>query len=163
MKYKAKAPYIVETNLKISKVIDGDSIIVKEIFGKKEKEIRLYGLDAPENKRNKKLRKDEKETHLAGEFLIKLGHLSTQFVLNIAPPGTNVTLITEKQNYYDFYNRQLAYIILPNGECLNEKLLREGYAKPLNEYYCSLLLDYQDLNNLAKKEKQGLYKITNTF
>jgi micrococcal nuclease len=163
MKYKAKAPYIVETNLKISKVIDGDSIIVKEIFGKKEKEIRLYGLDAPENKSNKKLRKDEKETHLAGEFLIKLGHLSTQFVLNIAPPGTNVTLITEKQNYYDFYKRQLAYIILPDGSCLNEILLAEGYAKPMNEYYCSRLSDFQVLNNAARLEKKGLYAISSYF
>jgi micrococcal nuclease len=163
MKYKEKEPYIVETNLKISKVIDGDSIIVKEIFGKKEKEIRLYGLDAPENKRNKKLRKDEKETHLAGEFLIKLGHLSTQFVLNVAPPGTNVTLITEKQNYYDFYKRQLAYMILPDGSCLNEILLAEGYAKPMNEYYCSRLSDFQVLNNAARLEKKGLYAISSYF
>jgi micrococcal nuclease len=46
---------------------------------------------------------------------------------------------------------------------LNEILLAEGYAKPFNEYYCSLLLDYQVLNNLAKAEKRGLYEITNIF
>jgi micrococcal nuclease len=163
MKYNANAPHFIETNLKISKVIDGDSFLVKNLFNKNEKEIRLYGLDAPENKRNKKLRKDEKETHLAGEFLLKLGYLSTQFVLTIAPPGSNITLITEKQNYYDFYKRQLAYLILPDGRCLNEILLAEGYAKPMNEYYCSRLSDFQVLNNVAKLENKGLYAISSFF
>jgi endonuclease YncB( thermonuclease family) len=46
---------------------------------------------------------------------------------------------------------------------LNEVLLEEGYAKTMNEYPCSLLLDYQVLNNLAKAEKRGLYEITNIF
>jgi len=163
MKYNANTPNFIETNLKISKVLDGDSFLVKNLFNKNEKEIRLYGLDAPENKRNKKLRKDERETHLAGEFLLKLGYLSTQFVLSVAPPGTNITLITEKQNYYDFYKRQLAYLILPNGSCLNEIMLAEGYAKPMNEYYCSRLSDFQILNNAAKLEKKGLYAISSIF
>ncbi len=163
MKYNANAPNFIETNLKISKVIDGDSFLVKNIFNKNEKEIRLYGLDAPENKKNKKLRKDEKETHLAGEFLLNLGYLSTQFVLSIAPPGTNVTLITEKQNYYDFYKRQLAYLILPDGRCLNEILLAEGYAKPMNEYFCSKLQLFQDLNCTARLESKGLYAISSIF
>ena len=163
MQIDANAPYFTETHLIISKVLDGDSFIVKNKFNKKEKEIRLYGLDAPESKRNRKLIEDEKKTHLAGEFLIQLGKKATEFVLTIAPPNTNISLITEPKYFYDFYKRQLGYIILPNGECLNEILIREGFAKSMNEYYCSNLSKYQQLNFAAKQSKKGLYAFTQLF
>ena len=100
MQYTAKAPRTYETHLRITQILDGDSLKVASIFNKNEKEIRLYGLDAPENKRNRKLREEEKKTQVAGEFLIHLGQLATKFVLSIAPPGTNVTIITEEANFY---------------------------------------------------------------
>ena len=67
MQYTANAPQIIETHLRITKVLDGDSLMVASIFNKNEKEIRLYGIDAPENKRNRKLREEEKKTQLAGD------------------------------------------------------------------------------------------------
>jgi micrococcal nuclease len=157
MQYTANAPNKIETHLKVSQVLDGDSIKVVSIFSKKEKEIRLYGLDAPEVKNCRKLREVEKKSQIAGELLIMLGKISTQFVLKYAPPGTNVTIITENANQKDFYGRQLAYLILPSGECLNEILIREGYAKTENEYYCSKLKEFQELNFIAMKSKFGLY------
>ena len=163
MNYNEKAPTFYETNLIISKVIDGDSLIVKNIFSKQEKEIRLYGIDAPENKKNKKLIRDEKVTHLAGEFLIMLGMLSTKYVLNIAPPGTKISISTEYNNYYDFYNRQLAYVFLSDGSCLNEILVRDGYAKTMEEYYCTMLPQLQSLSFDAQKNRRGLYAISNNF
>ena len=163
MQFDAIEPYLVETHFKIVQVLDGDSFIVQSIFSKKEKEIRLYGLDAPENKRNRKLIEDEKKSRVAGEFLIQLGKKSTDFVLTIAPPGTAITLITEEKYFFDFYKRQLAYIILPDGSCLNEILIAEGYAKALDEYYCSSLSKYQELNFLAKQSARGLYAFTPSF
>ena len=163
MQFDAIAPYLIETHCKITRVLDGDSFLVQNIFSKDEKEIRLYGLDAPENKRNRKLIDDEKKARVAGEFLIQLGRKSTDFVLTIAPPGTNITLITEEKYFYDFYKRQLAYIILPDGRCLNEILIAEGYAKSMNEYYCSNLAKYQQLNFLAKQSAKGLYAFTSIF
>ena len=163
MQFYAIAPYLMESNLKITKVLDGDSFIVQSIISKVEKEIRLYGLDAPENKRNRKLIEDEKKTRVAGEFLIQLGRKSTDFVLTIAPPGTSITLITEEKYFFDFYKRQLAYIILPDGSCLNEILVTEGYAKALGEYYCSNLAKYQQLNFLAKQKSRGLYAFTSQY
>jgi micrococcal nuclease len=77
-------------------------------------------LDAAEIKRNRKQHEDEKKSKLVGEFLIHLGRRSTDVVLSNIPTGTNVTLITEEKYFYDYYNRQLAYIILPDGICLNE-------------------------------------------
>lgn len=163
MQFDAIAPYSIETHCKITRVLDGDSFMVQNIFSKDEKEIRLYGLDAPENKRNRKLIEDEKKARVAGEFLIQLGRKSTDFVLTIAPPGTNITLITEEKYFYDFYKRQLAYIILPDGSCLNERLITEGFAKPMEEYYCSNLAMYQQLNFLAKQSARGLYAFTPSF
>ena len=55
MQYKTKAPCIVETHWQIEEVLDGDSIIICNRFTQMRKEIRLYGLDAPEVKMNKKV------------------------------------------------------------------------------------------------------------
>lgn len=161
--FSAIAPQTTEAHLQITEVLDGDSIKVSSIFGKEEKEIRLYGIDAPENKICRKLREDEKKTQLAGEFIIYLGHLATKYVLKLAPPGTRVSLITEKNNSYDFYKRQLAYVILPDGSCLNEIMIREGYARAEKEYICEMLSQYQKLNFIAKQKKMGLYSLINRF
>lgn len=163
MQYTAIAPQIIETHLRITKVLDGDSLMVASIFNKNEKEIRLYGLDAPENKRNRKLREEEKKTQLAGEYLVYLGQLATKFVLKVAPPGTSVTIITEEANFFDFYRRQLAYVILPHGSCLNEILIRSGYARPEPEYDCEKLSFYEKLNFNAKQSKSGLYGLVKRF
>ena len=163
MQIDAKEPLLIETNFTIAQVLDGDSLIVEHFFTREKKEIRLYGLDAPETKRNRKLMEDEKKTRLAGEFLIKLGLKATAFLLTVAPPGTNVTLITEEKYYYDFYKRQLAYLILPDGSCLNELLVKEGYAKPMSEYYCSLLPTYQKIGFEARRNGKGLYEFTPIF
>lgn len=159
----AYAPFLTESHLEISQVLDGDSIKVTSIFKKNEKEIRLYGIDAPEIKVCRKLREEEQKTQLAGEFIMYLGQLAARFVLRIAPPGTKVTLITEQNNFFDFYKRQLAYVILPDGSCLNEILIREGYARPEQEYFCEKLPEYEQLNFKAKQEKVGLYSLINRF
>ena len=163
MQYRANASNIIETHLKISQVLDGDSIKVISIFNKIEKEIRLYGLDAPETKMNRKLKEDEKKTQVAGKFLMQLGMLSLKYILKLAPPETKITLITEKENFQDFYGRQLAYVILPDGTCLNEILVREGYAKAFNEYACAELEKYQKLNFAAMQQGRGLYKFAKKF
>lgn len=159
----AIATVLTETHLQITEVLDGDSIKVSSMFKKHEKEIRLYGIDAPENKLCRKLREEEQKTQLAGEFILHLGQLATKFVLKVAPPGTKVTLITEQNNFFDFYKRQLAYVILPDGSCLNEILIREGYARPEKEYFCEKLPEYQQLNFKAKQKKMGLYSLINRF
>jgi micrococcal nuclease len=160
MLYKAKAPIIEETWLIVSAVIDGDSIYVKGILTDIEKEIRLYGLDAPETRNRRKLREDEEKTRVAGELLRFMGNQAKEFVMRLCPPGTFVTIYTEPGNETDFWGRQLAYIILPDGTCLNDLLIQEGYAKATEEYYCSELPMYQIMNWEAKLGKKGLYAIS---
>lgn len=147
----------------ILKVVDGDSVLVKNKFTKVEFEVRLYGIDAPEVKKCAKLKQDEKETQVAGQLLMHLGRLAFHFLLDLAPLKTNCTLGIELDNSIDVYGRALAYIFLPDGRCVNEIMISEGYAKPINKYYCSQLSNYQNLNFTAKQNKKGLYNLVDSF
>ena len=163
MQYNAKAPYLVETHWQIDEVKDGDSIIISNLFTRLRKEIRLYGLDAPEVKYNRKMKEDEQASHLPAELLLQFGLQSLQFVLSVAPPKTVVTIITEQENYYDYWNRQLGYVILPRGECLNDLLLINGYAKATQQYYCGKLAEYQLMNRQAQLNQLGIYSFVKSF
>lgn len=163
MQITAYAPQIIKTHQKITKVVDGDGLFVVDMFGKNETEIRFLGIDAPEIKRSKKLMQDERETHLPGQLLLELGQRSKQFLSSIAPVGEWVTLLMEKKHSYDIYGRTLAYVVLPDGSCLNEILISTGYAKPYDKYYCNALSAYQTINFKAKQEKRGLYSAVDSF
>ena len=163
MQYEAKAPFIVETHWQIEEVLDGDSLIICNRFTQMKKEIRLYGLDAPEVKINRKMKEDEEKSSLPSELLLQFGLQSLHFVLSVAPPKTIVTIITEQENYYDYWNRQLGYVILPSGLCLNELLLQNGYAKATHQYYCGKLAEYQMMNRQAQLNGLGIYSQVKTF
>ena len=163
MQYNAKAPFIVETHWQIEEVIDGDSIIISHLFSQLQKRIRLYGLDAPEVHINRKMIEEEQKSHLAAHFLRQFGFMSLEYVLSVAPPKTNVTIITETNNYYDYWKRQLAYVILPGGECLNDLLLINGYAKATSQYYCSRIGEFLDFNRQAQLDNKGIYSFVNKF
>lgn len=163
MQYNAKAPYRVETHYKIDEVIDADSIFIKHEFTRLRKEIRLYGLDAPEVHFNRKMKQDEEKSRISATLLLQYGLTSREFVAQVAPIGTRVTILTEVKNQIDYWKRQLGYVILPTGECLNELLLSSGYAKASRDYYCSKLADYQLLNRQAQMQKVGLYAFVDTF
>ena len=157
MQFKAYGQAIIKTHLKITKVVDGDGIFVMNIFNKQEEEIRFLGIDAPEIKRSKKLKQDERETHLPGQLLLSLGQQSKTFLNSIAPVGTSVTIQMEKRNGIDAYGRTLAYVFLADGTCLNELMISEGYAKPFSKYYCQALALYQQLYAVAKSQRKGLF------
>ena len=154
---------IMETYWIVERVVDGDSLIVKEEFGQESKEIRLYGLDAPEVHLSRKMREDEEKSHLPASLLLELGLQSLNYVLQVCPPGTRVTLLTENKNQLDFWLRQLAYVILPSGKCLNELLIENGWAKASHSYYCSMLTEYQQLNFEAKQQHSGNYLSVDVF
>jgi micrococcal nuclease len=163
MYFKANEPIRVYTHHKIKTVVDGDGMIVYNIFNKKETEIRLLGIDAPEIKVNKKLKQDERELHLPGQLLIELGKMSWKFLFDLVPKETDITFITEIDNEIDLFGRTLAYVIIKDGTCINEKLIEEGYAKPYTKYYCSKLETYQKLNFNAMHLKKGLYSFLHNF
>jgi len=116
-----------------------------------------------EVKKTRKLRQEERESHLPGQLLIELGNKSTNYLRQISPIGTHCTIIQEKKNTTDFYGRSLAYVILPDGSCLNEIMIQAGYAKPYIKNYCTKLPDYQELNYLAIKKRLGLYRYVSQY
>jgi micrococcal nuclease len=62
-----------------------------------------------------------------------------------------------------FMGRTLAYVLLPDGTCINELMINEGYAKPYSKYYCKALSTYQIINFEAKQGKRGLYSAVDSF
>ncbi len=130
---------------------------------RKSGEIRLLGIDAPELKPCRKLVKDEREKHIAGELLMHLGRMSRDFLLSQIQIGEEITAEIETDNQYDKYGRTLAYVYLKNGGCLNQILIEEGFAKPFNDFFCNKLEHYQLLHIEAKQNKKGLFKEINQF
>ena len=163
MNFSINETALVRNQLFVEKVNDGDGLIVKDLNGKYKEEIRFLGIDAPESKQCRKLIQDERETHLPTQLLLMLGRLSLNFLIELIPPGTKLTVKTESKDPLDIYGRTLAYVYLPDGRCVNEILVSEGYAKPYSRYYCSELTNYQVLNMKAKKERKGLYGIVDYF
>jgi micrococcal nuclease len=159
MYISVKEQQILKTHLKVAKVVDGDGLIVTNLFNKQEEEIRLLGIDAPELRMCGKLDQDERETHIAGQLLLKMGRMAQKFMIKVVPPETNITIAQEKDNLTDAYGRTLAYVYLPDGRCLNEIMVAEGYAKPYNRFFCSELAKYQLLSNTAKIKQKGLFSI----
>ena len=160
---KVNDPFLTRNYLILSKAVDGDGLIMKDIFNNSVEEIRFLGIDAPEIKPCRKLIQDERETHMAGQLLMLLGRMSLNFLIELIPPGTKLTVKTESKDYIDIYGRTLAFVYLPDGRCVNEIMVAEGYAKPYSRFYCSELTNYQILNMKAKNEKRGLYGFVDNF
>ncbi len=62
-----------------------------------------------------------------------------------------------------YAGRTLAYVLMPDGTCLNETLISTAYAKPYDKSYCNALSAYQTINFKAKQEKRGLYNAVDSF
>ena len=71
---------------------------VKQEFTQERREIRLYGLDAPEVHFSRKMREDEAKTGIPASLLLQYGLMSLNYVLQVCPPGTRITLLTELDN-----------------------------------------------------------------
>jgi micrococcal nuclease len=99
----AKEPINVFTHYKVSKVVDGDGLFCYNIFNKKEIEIRLLGIDAPEIKDCRKLRQDERELHLPGQLLIELGYQSKNYLHQLLPKETELHFSYRNKNDIDLF------------------------------------------------------------
>ncbi|MBF2707885.1 thermonuclease family protein [Flavobacterium soyangense] len=149
--------------LKTKKFTDGDGLIVEDFITKKEFEIRLYGIDAPEMNYCKKVKNDENELQMPASLLIKLGYQSLEFLKTNVNLDEICTLIQEENNTLDKYGRYLGYLVLKDGRILNEIMIKQGFAKPYNDVYCEMLPLYQEWNLSAKINRKGLYSIVDRF
>ena len=96
-----KEQTIIRTGFEVVKIIDGDGLVVRNIFNQNQEEIRLYGIHAPEIKPCAKLIQDERETHIPGSLLMTLGYKSFGFLSKTVLPGTLITIIQEEGSIND--------------------------------------------------------------
>lgn len=128
----------------VTKVIDGDTFWVQDISGNEIK-VRMIGIDAPELKKT-----NRKEV---GRFAREAKNYLSKLILR---KKIYLKFDIDKS---DQYRRTLAYVFLPNGTFVNEKLVKEGYAMamtvPPNVKYSGKFLMLQQQ---ARNSRRGLWR-----
>jgi micrococcal nuclease len=138
----------------VKRVVDGDTVVLAT--GEK---VRLIGIDTPESRQNRKLKRDMERTRQDADTIIALGKRSAQFTRTLTE-GKKVRLEfdVEKQ---DRYGRTLAYLYAEDGTFVNAEIIREGYAMvltvPPNVKYKDLFVKLQ---KEAREAKRGLWRTT---
>jgi len=139
----------------VVRVVDGDTLVARArgcMF-----RVRLISIDTPESRHNRRAKRQAKKMGLREKVVIELGKRAKKATLKFCPPGTEIMLETDVQ-ILDRYGRVLAYVWLPNGRMLNEKLVRDGwalvYTVPPNVKYQDRFLRAQ---REARRERRGLW------
>ncbi len=120
----------------VQRIIDGDTVEVIHRPSEEVSKVRLLGIDTPETRRNRRLLRQERTYHLAAAYLLHRGHAAREYLQELIPSSTNLSLITEKKNEIDRYGRTLAYLITEDGNCINAQLLTAGHAWIYQEWDC---------------------------
>lgn len=134
-----------EDEVIISRVIDGDTIIVINKEGKEER-VRLLLIDTPES-----VHPTEEEQ--------KFGKEASDFAKKHLKQGEIVTL--EKGNpEKDKYGRTLAYVFV-EGVNFNQLILEEGYARVAYVYEpnTKYLKEFKEAENRAKTKNLNIWSI----
>ena len=122
------------TRCTITRISDGDSVVCSPLG-----RVRLLQIDAPELSDG------------------KLGRESRQALSGIMPVGTQVIAETDVR-VTDQFGRVLAYLFLPSGAMVNERMAQSGYATTLvyqpNVKYVGRI---RAAVAGARKEKRGLW------
>ena len=149
------SPLHAQQTTTVTRIVDGDTLKVFYLEG--EESIRLIGIDTPESRVNKKTKKDAKRSGQDIETIIAMGKRATEYVESLVKPGGLITIEFDVQER-DRYKRLLGYVYLPNGNMLNEEIVKAGYASvmtipPNVKYKDRFLIAYQE----ARKAKRGLW------
>jgi len=121
------------------KVVDGDTIDIWT--GAKVERVRLIGVDTPETK------DPRRNVQYFGKKAYKF---TTKLV-------RGETLRLERHGK-DGYGRTLAYVYLPDGECINEIIIAKGYGFAYTKFSYARMKQYKRLEKTARKTKKGLWK-----
>ena len=130
----------------VIKVVDGDTIDIDIPDGNyPHTRIRLWGVDTPETKNPR-------------TGVMFFGKEAAEFTASIAG-GKKVTIYLDIGNHQTRgkYGRLLAYVQLPDGTFLNERLLTDGYAYADVRFRHSLYNKYKQLEAVARNEGNGLW------
>jgi micrococcal nuclease len=129
----------------VVKVVDGDTLDIDVSDANyTHTRIRLWGVDTPETKNPR-----------TGPMYF--GKEAAEFTAK-ETLGKRVTIYLDKdKNSRDKYHRLLAYVQLPDGTFLNERLLAEGYAYADFRFRHGFYNKYKQLEALARSQKKGLW------
>lgn len=123
----------------IKYALDGDTLVTTE-----GEQIRLLGVDTPEMGHD--LRRPE--------FMAEEARRVTQELAE----GKSVAIEIEPKRARDRYGRTLAYVFLPDGSCLNERLLQEGLATVFLPASFSRKEAYLALEAQARRAGKGIWR-----
>lgn len=141
-KTSKKETSAIEGEYEVIFVTDGDTFEIN-YNGTKEK-VRLIGVDTPES------------VHPNSKKNNEYGKQASNYTKNLLE-GKTVKLEFDVSPR-DKYGRLLAYVYLENGEMLNEKLLKEGYAQiatyPPNVKYVE---NFKAIQKEARENKIGFW------
>lgn len=123
---------------RVRQVIDGDTITVSGVGT-----VRLIGVDAPEKTGG--YRQSE-----------PFGDEATRFMKALVE-GRMVTLEYDGDRK-DQYNRTLAYVLLEDGRCANEEIIRAGWAETYRRFEYWRKPDFQRAEREARAARRGMWK-----
>lgn len=111
----------------VERVSDGDTLRVT--LGGESSRVRLIGLDTPESSDNERARRQSVKGGRSVSAVLADGQRALRFVTSLVKEGDRVDLELDRERR-DRYGRLLAYVYLPDGSMLNERILAEGFAYP---------------------------------
>ncbi|WP_237233640.1 thermonuclease family protein [Rothia nasisuis] len=130
----------------VKRVIDGDTIEVE--YQGKDATVRLLNIDTPETKH-------------PNQVVECLGPEASQFLTDMLPEGTPVTLEFDQEKT-DKYDRLLAGVFTEDGTFVNEAIAREGLGNAIkiapNEKFYPQILKAQEE---AEAQNRGLFELGN--
>ncbi len=134
-----------DRKFRVGRVIDGDTLDVDCPDGRfKRTRIRLWGADTPET-----VKPDAPIEHFGPE--------ASKFTFSAAF-GKTVTLKLHRMRTRDTYNRLLAYVILPDGSNLNERIIATGHGYADPRFRHPLGREFKQAQVEAIKARRGLWK-----
>jgi endonuclease YncB( thermonuclease family) len=156
--------------VEIIKIVDGDTLIVKDLQTNSTLRIRVYGIDTPEKYKSVKLYKDIEKCHLNNATEeIKLGKLASEHAKQIIYEYEKLSHTNQvwlKIYGKGYYGRIIAKVLLTPYKNIAEKelliddfgsrMILDGYAC---QYKYNKDLIYKNEQNFAQFFKLGLWKI----
>ena len=127
-------------------VVDGDTVDIDEPDGERPTtRVRLWGVDTPEAARPREGRPAEPFAAEAEAFVRRVAQ------------GQPVRLRLQSHEVRDRYGRLLAYVQLPDGAVLNERLISEGLGRCDGRFPHQHLARYELIERQARVEKRGMW------
>ena len=139
----AASANLSEDEYLVTSVTDGDTFKIN--YNGEEKKVRLIGIDTPES------------VHPDSSKNSDYGKQASAYTKSLIE--NKVIKIEFDVSQTDKYGRLLVYAYLENGEMLNEKLVKEGYAQVAtyapNVKYAE---KFEQLQKQARENKVGFWK-----